>query len=107
IVVKMFQRFPGACGTPPPENGLGPTGEEAADEDELADVVGVVVGEQESLAEERLVIGVSDGREEIGGSVFDFGGEFFQVSAKGADAFVPGFWIGRRGSTLAIAGGKF
>ena len=56
----------GACGTPPPENGLGPTGEQAADEDELADVVGVVVGEQESLAEERLVIGVSDGREEIG-----------------------------------------
>ena len=56
----------GPVGHPPPENGLGPTGEEAADEDELADVVGIVVGEQESLAEERLVIGVRDGREEIG-----------------------------------------
>ena len=56
----------GPRGTPPPENGSGPTGEEAADEDELADVVSVVVGEQESLAEERLVIGVRDGREEIG-----------------------------------------
>ena len=61
-----FRQSEGARGTPPPENGLGPTGEEAADEDELADVVGIVVGEQESLAEERLVIGVSDGREEIG-----------------------------------------
>ena len=47
------------------ENGLGPAGEETADKDELADVVGVVVSEQESLAEERLVVGVRDGREEI------------------------------------------
>ena len=81
-----------------------PGGQEAADEDELADVVGVVVGEEERFVEERLVVGVRNRGEEIRGGIFDSGGEFFQVGAESGDAFVPGFCIGRFGRFGPVAG---
>ena len=81
----------------------GPGGEEAADEDELAEVVGVVIGEEQGFVQQGLVVGVRDGGEEIGGRIFDFGGELLAVGAKGSDAFFPGFCVGRFGRLGPIA----
>jgi len=70
----------------------------------LADVVGIMVGEEKSFVEERLVVGVRDGSEKIGVGIFDSGGELFQVGAKGGDAFLPGFFVGRFGRFWPVAG---
>jgi hypothetical protein len=72
----------------------------------LADVVGIMVGEEKSFVEERLVVGVRDGSQKIGLGVFDSGGELFEVGAKGGDAFLPGFFVGRFGRFWPVAGRK-
>lgn len=84
----------------------GPGGEETADEDELAEMVGVVIGEEKSFVQQRLVIGVRDGRKKIGCGIFDFGGELFQVGVKRSDAVLPGFFVGRFGRFGPIASRK-
>jgi hypothetical protein len=84
----------------------GPGGEEAADENELAQVVGVMVGEKQGFVEQRLVIGVGNGSEKVGGRVFNFGGELFAVGAEGRDTFIPGFCVGRLRRFGPIAGGE-
>ena len=70
----------------------------------MADVVGIMVGEEKSFVEERLVVGVRNRGEEIRGGIFDSGGEFFQVGAESGDAFVPGLGIGRFGRFGPVAG---
>ena len=45
--------------------------EQAAEDDEFAEVVGVVVGDEEGFAEEVLAVAPAEGFEEIGLRVFD------------------------------------
>jgi hypothetical protein len=68
-----------------------PGAEEAAENDEFAEVVGGVVGEEESFAEEILAIAPPEGFEEVGVWTFDEGEELFEVAMDGGDGFVPGF----------------
>jgi predicted enzyme related to lactoylglutathione lyase len=84
----------------------GPGGKEAADEDELAKMVGVVIGEDKSFVEQGLVVGVRDGSKKIGCGIFDFGGELYQVGVKRGHAFLPGFFVGRLGRFGPIARGE-
>jgi len=70
----------------------------------LADVVGIMVGEEKSFVEERLVVGVRNRGEEIRGGIFDSGGEFFQVGTESGDALVPRCCIGRFGRFGPVAG---
>jgi hypothetical protein len=69
---------------------LVPSTEEAAKDDELADVVGVVVGEEKRFAEEILPVTPAEGLVEIGGGVLDERFEALEVGADIRDGFVPG-----------------
>ena len=70
----------------------------------MADVVGIMVGEEKSFVEERLVVGVRNRGEEISRGIFDSGGEFFQVGTESGDALVPRCCIGRFGRFGPVAG---
>jgi hypothetical protein len=78
--------------------------EETAQENELAEVVGVVVNEEDGFGGQGLVVGVGDGGEEVG--FFDDREEFFAVGAEGSDGPLPGFGIGRFGGFGPVAVGK-
>lgn len=72
----------------------------------MAEMVGVVIGEEKSFVQQRLVIGVRDGGKKIGCGIFDFGGEPFQVGVKRSHAFRPGFFVRRFGRFGPIGGRK-
>jgi hypothetical protein len=78
--------------------------EEAAEKEELAEVVGVVVEEEDGFGGEGLVVGVGDGSEEIG--FFEGGEEFFAVGAQGSHGFVPSVGVGRFGRLGPVAVGE-
>jgi hypothetical protein len=78
--------------------------EEAAEEKELAEVVGIVVDEEDGFGSEGLVVGVGNGGEEIG--FLERGEEFFAVGAESGDGFVPGFGVGRLGRFGPVAVGE-
>ena len=61
----------------------------------MAEVVGVVIGEEQGFVQQGLVVGVRDRSEYIRCGIFDFGGELFAVGAEGSDALLPGFCVGR------------
>ena len=80
-----------------------PRSEEAAENDEFAEVVGGVVGEEESFAEEILAVAPAEGLEEVGVWIVDEGDEFFEVAVDGRDGVVPGLrggWRGRFGPVV-------
>jgi len=83
---------------------LGPNVEEAAKQDELAEVVGIVVNQQNGFVGEGLTIGVRNGCQNIG--FFERGDEFLAVSAEGGDGLVPCLRIGRLGRLGPVALGK-
>jgi hypothetical protein len=56
---------------------LVPRAEEAAKDDEFAEMVGGVVGEEESFAEEILAVAPAEGLEEVSVWIFDESDEFF------------------------------
>ena len=70
-----------------------PNIEEPAEENELAEVVGIVVDEEDGFVGQGLIVGVGDGGEEVG--LFEGGDKFLAVRAEGGDGFVPGFGVGR------------
>jgi len=91
----------GTWGTRTKESG--PRGKEAAGENELAEMVSVVIGEEKSFVQQGLVVGVRDRGKQIAFGIFDLGGELFQVGVKRSDAFLPGFFVGRFGRFGPIA----
>jgi hypothetical protein len=72
-----------------------PGAEEAAEEDELAEMVGGVVGDEEGFAEEVLAFAPPEGFIEVGAGVLDEGFEVFEVGVDRGDGLVPGVGIGR------------
>lgn len=71
---------------------------------EFAQVVGVVVGDEEGFAEDGLAGAVRERREEVRVFVlheFDHGVE---IGVEGFDRVVPGFGVGRRGRFWPVAG---
>ena len=78
--------------------------EETAQEDELAEVVGVVVDEEDGFRGQGLVVGVGDGGKEVG--FFDRREEFLAIGAEGSDGPLPGFGIGRLGRLGPVTTGK-
>lgn len=85
--------------------GLFPCAEELADEDELADVVGVVVGGEQGLSQEGLAVAVGDFGVEVVGLIGDEGDEGLEVIAEGADGLVPGLVVRRGGLGRPVACG--
>ena len=69
--------------------GSAPGAELLANHDELADVVGGVVGDEQQLADVRLAIAVRDLREQVDGLVVGEGFERRAVLAKRGDAVIP------------------
>lgn len=80
--------------------------EEAAQGDELAEVVGVVVGEEHGLAGESLAGAAGDGGEEVGGGVGDEGAEGLEVAAEGGKGGVPSVVVGGGGGGGPVAVGE-
>ncbi len=74
-----------------------PCAEQAAEDDEFAKVVGVVVGDEESFAEEVLAVAPAEGFVEVGVGLGEEGFELFGVAADGGDGLVPGVGGGRFG----------
>src|ERR1700749_3247930 len=68
---------------------LVPRAEEAAEEDEFADVVGVVVGDEERFAEKILAVAPAKGFVEVGGGFFDEGDKGLEVAMDRGNGFVP------------------
>jgi hypothetical protein len=86
---------------------LVPCAEEAAKENEFAEMMGVVVGEEKSFAEEILAVAPAEGFVEIVRGLFDEGDEVFQVAMNGGDGFVPGVSGGRLGRAGPVGIGPF
>ena len=59
---------------------FGPGVQEAAEENELAEVIGVVVDEENGFGSEGLVVGVGQRSEDVG--FFEGGDELFAVGAE-------------------------
>jgi hypothetical protein len=72
-----------------------PGSQEAAEDDELAEMVGGVVGYEESFAEEVLAVSPPEWLEEIGFGIFDEGDKTFEVTVDSFDGVVPGVVVGR------------
>src|ERR1700680_317750 len=76
---------------------LGPRVEQTAEDDEFAEMVGVVVGDKEGFAEEVLAFTPAKGFEEVRLRVFDERDEGFEIGGNDLDGAVPGFvggWLG-------------
>src|SRR5271168_2112766 len=58
-------------------------------------MVGGMVGDEESLAEEVLAVAPAEGFIEVGGGVLDESDEVFQIGVDGGDGLVPGVRCGR------------
>ena len=87
--------------------GFGPGAEGAAEVDELAEVIGIVVGEDEGFAQNGLALAVGDFGVEIGARIFDELNHFAQIVFKGFDGFVPLFFARRDRGLRPVAFGKF
>ncbi len=77
---------------------LVPCAEKAAQNDEFAEMIGGVVGDEQGFAEKILAVAPAEGLEEIGFGLADEGFEVFEVLANGGDGGVPGVcggWLGR------------
>ncbi len=75
-----------------------PGAEEATEDDEFAEMVGVVVGDEEGFAEKVLALAPAERFEEVGLWVFDECDEGFEVGVDEFDGAVPGVvggWFGR------------
>src|SRR5271168_768278 len=83
-----------------------PGAEQAAHKDELAEVVGIVVCREQGLAQDGLAGAVRDAREQVRFRVGDEFAHGFAVAEEGADAFLPGCAVGRRGTLWPVAGGE-
>src|SRR5213593_1757059 len=75
----------------------GPSSEQPAHEHELAEVISVVIGHQERLAQDRLPLAVRDARKEVRRRVLNQARHRVQVSPERRDAPVPGAVVRRRG----------
>lgn len=74
-----------------------PDVEEATDDDEFAEVVGVVVGDEKGFAEEVLAFAPAEGFVEVDVGFGEEGFEGALVGADGGDGVGPGMGVGRRG----------
>lgn len=83
---------------------FGPSVQEAAQKDNLAEVVSVVVDEEDGFVGQGLIMGVRDGSENV--SLFEGGDEFLAVGAESGDGFVPSFRVGRFGGFGPVAIGE-
>ena len=85
---------------------LVPGAEETAKDDEFAEMVGVVVGDEEGFAEEVLAVAPAERFVEIGGGIFDESFEGFEIGADGCDGFVPGVrrWAARAIGPVVLSG---
>jgi len=82
-----------------------PGSQDAAQEDEFADVIGVVIRHLQRLAQQALTFAVGKGREQIRrgtGNQFPHG---FVTGPERGDAFLPGVRIWRFGFFGPVAGG--
>jgi hypothetical protein len=80
-----------------------PTAEQAAEDDEFAEVVGGVVGDEERFAKKVLTFAPAEGLGEIGVWFGDESFKGFAVFADGGDAGIPGAgggWLGRFGPVV-------
>ena len=84
-----------------------PGAEEAADVDELGDVVGIVVGYKQGLAKNCLAVAPGNFGEQIGLGIGDQVEQSFLIGAELLDAFGPGCVAGRDGSFRPVAFGPF
>lgn len=82
-----------------------PGAEKAAKVEQLAEVVRVVVGDEEGLAQDGLSVAPGNFGEEIGLGVFDERPHGLEVASKLLDALVPGGSVGRRGGFRPVSGG--
>jgi hypothetical protein len=75
---------------------LVPAPEKPAKEDELAYVVGVMVGDEEGFAEKVLALAPAEGFVEIGRGFLDEGDEGLEIAMDGGDGLIPGvsgWWL--------------
>src|SRR5579885_75329 len=86
---------------------LFPSAEEAAEKKEFAEVIGVVVGDEEGFAEQRLTGAVGERGEEVGVLLADNPDQGVKSGTEGMDGLVPGCGVGRSGRFWPVAGGKF
>ena len=68
---------------------LVPAAEKAAEDDEFAEVVGGVVGDEERLAEEVLAVAPAEGLVEVGVGLWMRASKSFEVAADGGDGLRP------------------
>jgi len=76
---------------------LVPGAEETAEDDEFAEMVGVVVGDEEGFAEKVLAVAPAKGFEEVRLRIFDERDEGFEIGVNDLDGTVPGVvggWFG-------------
>ncbi len=66
-----------------------PVAEEAAQGDDLTDVVGVVIGDQQSLAQQRLAVAPGELDEEVARRILNQVAHRLEVPAKSLDAGLP------------------
>ena len=78
--------------------------EYAAHEHQLAEVVGVVIGREQDLAEDGLAVAVRNLRVEVDGFIACEVDECAQISTELRDALVPRCIVGRRDARRPIAG---
>ena len=73
-----------------------PGAEETAEDDEFAEVVGGVVGDEQGFAEKVLAVAPAEGFVEVGFGVFDEGDEVLEIGVDRGDGLVPGVgWVAR------------
>src|SRR4051794_23758270 len=83
-----------------------PRSEQPPDQNQLAKVIGVMVGHKQGLAENRLSLAVRERKKQVGGWI---GYQVVQgpcVGAEGFDTFVPGAAVGRSVARRPIAFGE-
>jgi len=86
---------------------LFPGAQLATEQEQFAEVVGVVVGSEQDFAEDGLAVAVGERGEEIGGFVFYDFDHGFKVGAERGCAFAPGSVVGRGLGFWPVAGGEF
>lgn len=96
--------MPGGCYFTQEESGGLPGAGLAAKQDELAEMIGVVIGDEHGFTQDGLALAVRDASEEIRFRVlnqFDHGA---QIGVEIANAAVPGGGVGRSGGGRPVAG---
>ena len=72
-----------------------PGTKEAAEDDEFAEMVGGVVGDEESFTEEILSVAPAEGLVKIDGGTLDEGDEVFEIAVDLRNGVIPGVGAGR------------